>query len=218
MKKKERNAMAKQSRINIIVCIVSVCTLLGLTSFSAPKAVRADEVLPGSEGIEAWKMESGNVQWDGRTQVMSYGGGGFNSFNAAVYPIGDNCIMNGEAETKPAFHNVNLPNGSVISSIDFSGHDYSDISEMKLEFIESKFDGVIGRTWAVLNSNIDFDGGVYVRSMPFDPPIVVDNLVYNYVLKLTMPRLTEQNVLFCQATISYNPPSIFAQALPLIRK
>lgn len=202
----------------MIVCIVLVCALLGLTSVSAPKAVHADEVPPVMEGIETGKIGSGNERGGGGSQAMSYGGTGFNTYNALMYPYGYSCIMNGEAGITFAYQNVNLPNGSLIYGIDFSGSDNSETLEMALEFAESSYIGD-GNVLAKLTSGIEFHGGVYVRSVLFDPPILVDNPSNNYVLALTMPgRGNTSYVSFCQATIYYDPPSIFAQALPLVSK
>jgi len=235
----------EKRRVLVIVCVVLVSMVLGLVSVSAPKQVRADEPPPVSPGPNAKipleygdpfdeaifnedpgtgeqiyltdKPELNNEIMSG-TQIISYGALGFTINRGSFIYYFSGCRANDDPqEGINTYQTVNLPHGSRITYIDFSGYDDSANSSVRLVFRSIRFDNSGGDYLADLESGSSFSNGNFAISTTLDH--VVSNYFNNYLLRISYPPYVDPELVCAtQVTIHYIPPSPFAVALPLIER
>lgn len=236
--------MEKRS-ILFIVCVVLVSMVLGMVSVSAPKQVRADEIPPISlgpngeipvgygplfeeqfsdeekdAGIQEYltaKPEPEN-QTMAAAQVASYGALGFSYFSDKFSYTSPGCVQSTRSDYPAAgYQTVNIPHGSRIYLIDFTGSDDSSTAEMFLSFRRTQYDNSSSEEVARLYSGTSFSGGRFLVEKSLNHE--VDNNWYSYLLIISFPQFVSGKHLCAnQVTIFYMPPSPFAVALPLIER
>lgn len=237
--------MKKQS-VLLIVCLVLITVLFGLSGASAPKQVRADGPLPDSpEPGEIIPTEYGNLleadlndegtdtddqvyltdktginnQIQTGEEFISYGSFGFSLLGSSEFVINSpGCLQSKNTDCgATAYHNVNIPNGSTITYIDFSGADDSPNYSMRLFFESIHFNNKSFERIAELESGDSFRSGPFLRNQNINH--IVDNNLNNYRLMILYPRYEEIYAMcVTQITIRYIPPSPFALSLPIIKK
>jgi len=235
----------EKRRVLVIVCVVLVSMVLGLVSVSAPKQVRADEIPPISLGPNGEipvgygplfeeqfsddEKDAGMQEYltakpepENQTmaagQVASYGALGFSYFSDKFFYTYPGCVASSNSTYVGAgYQTVNLPHGSRITYIDFSGSDDSSTDEMFLSFTRNSYDNQSGIELARLYSGSSFSGGRFVVGKSLDHQVI--NTTYSYLLTISFPKFVSgKNLCANQVTIWYTPPSVFALALPLIER
>ena len=236
--------MEKRS-ILVIVCVVLVSMVLGLVSVSVPKQVRADESPPSPQGpgsiwpdeyipdspvqtVQPGASEELKVPKTG-TEHRTYASSQIASYPAMGFKqrAGDNflnvfygCMENvGNSTTAYAYQTVNLPDGSIIRSIDFSGIDNGNPGKLELVLRSNRYDNSPGGLYVYLTSSDEYSSGhflVWEEGIDY----TVDNAYENYMLEARFSPAPGDilKMYICQVTIYYTPPSIFGNALPMIQR
>lgn len=233
-----------KKRTPIIVTVLLFALVLGFLSMSGPKPVTGEDQPPipyGPNGeipfgypdpFDEEQIPIGEVETDPsesqpdkdgtENEIMassmstSYSSYGFEKGSASYYRLGWGCMENAESNARVAYHSVNIPDGSRIVSIDFSGFDENNGAEMLIDFNRERYSGNTGDLVARLQSGIEYTSTTYFyRSKSLDH--IVDNNLYSYYIWATFPAYNaSKTVALCQITIKYIPPSPFVNAMPVI--
>lgn len=192
----------------------------GEIPFDYPEHIDEDEIPIGevdaNSNIYQIDKDGPENEITASTISTSYSSYGFEKGNSAFYRLGFGCLENAESNARVAYHSVNIPDGSRIISIDFSGFDKNDAAEMFIDFRRERYTGNKGDLIAKLQSGVD---KTYVENFLIykDLNHVVDNNLYSYYIWAQFPAYNStKRVGMCQITIKYIPPSPFVNALPYI--
>lgn len=234
--------MSKHIRL-FLTAILTAIVLIGLVSFYRPVLVSAEELPPsagdGSELLPPDRdpetlfqtpvVKPSDQHFEEKSllkddvnaslkRYMSWGGLGLSTFNTNYYLAGPNCLVNAESDGRLAHQTVNIPDGSKIVYMDFSGADKSPTEETYIYLAQYPWDGRPGTTIATIHSGKPYSAGNFTESIDI-PNWTVENYANSYRISVRFPPyVNTEEVSFCQVTIGYIPPSPFAVAAPLILK
>ena len=233
-----------KKRTSIIVAVLLFSLVLGFLSMSSPKPVTGEDQPPipyGPNGetpfdhpepIDENEIAIGEVVTDASDPqpdkneteneitaswlATSYSSYGFEKGSTTYYRLGWGCMENAESNARVAYHSVNIPDGSRIVSIDFSGYDKNNGAEMLIDFRRERYTGDDGDLIARLQSGIEnIYTSYFIKAKSIDH--IVNNDVYSYYIWATFPAYnSSKTAALCQITIKYIPPSPFLNAMPII--
>ncbi len=233
---------------SVIVTVLLFAIVLGFLSMSGPKPVIGEGQPPipyGPNGeipfgyadpVAYDQISIGEVEIDpsdtqpirdyteneimAHMQSNSYSPFGFEKYSSHFHTLGNAnvCLGNSENFPQTAYHNVNIPYGSRIIYIEFSGIDTSNNASMVISFRRTHYSGSSNKAIAILDSgNSETYEDYFIIGKSIDHVFIND--FYSYHLHATFPdydSVPTNRVGLCQVTIYYYPPSPFVNALPNI--